>query len=293
MDAEFGVHLSAELGLAATSVATYCQECRTFERFCIQHGIDVAGVRASDIIDYLIKRQGDGIDARTVAKSVSALRALYRFLQAEGKCSTNPAALIEPPRPARKLPTVLSTSDVDRMLEAVDTGSASGLRDRALFEMIYSCGLRVSEAVTLQVTSLHLKQGYLTVLGKGRRQRLMPLMGPALEWVERYLQDGRPALAHDVQESALFLNRSGHRMTRAGMWKRFQEAATRAGIDSKLHSLRHSFATHLLGGGADLRSVQELLGHADITTTQIYTHLNAADLRDAHRRHHPRGKTKK
>ena len=245
--------------------------------------------RAADIIDYLIERQQEGIDARTAAKSVSALRALYRFLQAEGRAETNPAALIEPPRPTRRLPTVLSPSEVDRMLAAVDMGTPSGLRDRALFEMIYSCGLRVSEAVALQVTSLHREQGFVTVSGKGGRQRLVPLMGAALDWVQRYLRDGRPALARDASEAALFLNRSGRRLTRAGMWKRFQDAAVRAGVAGKLHALRHSFATHLLGGGADLRSVQELLGHADISTTQIYTHLDAADLREAHRRHHPRG----
>ena len=178
---------------------------------------------------------------------------------------------------------------MDRLLAAVDTATPSGLRDRALFELIYSCGLRVSEAVALQVSSLHLQQGFVTVAGKGGRQRLVPLMGAALDWIARYLQDGRPALARAPGEAALFLNRAGSRLTRAGMWKRFQDAAARAGVSGKLHTLRHSFATHLLGGGADLRSVQELLGHADISTTQIYTHLDAADLRDAHRRHHPRG----
>ena len=288
LDAEFGIHLRAELALAATSVATYRQECRAFERFCVERGVSVACARAADIIDYLIERQRDGMDARTAAKSVSALRALYRFLQADGRAAANPAALIEPPRPTRRLPDVLSASDVDRMLDAVDLSTPSGLRDRALFEMLYSCGLRVSEAVALQVTSLHPEQQLMTVAGKGGRQRLVPLMGAALDWVRRYLRDGRPALAGDSAEAALFLNRSGRRLTRAGMWKRFQDAAARAGIAGKLHALRHSFATHLLGGGADLRSVQELLGHADISTTQIYTHLDAADLRDAHRRHHPR-----
>ena len=270
-------------------MATYRQECRTFECFCVDRGISVAHARAADIIDYLIERRRGGIDARTAAKSVSALRALYRFLQAEGIATANPASLIEPPRPTRTLPAVLSPSDVDRVLAAVDTATPSGLRDRALFEMIYSCGLRVSEAVALQVTSLHQDQGFVTVSGKGGRQRLVPLMGAALDWIQRYLQDGRPALARHAGEAALFVNRSGRRLTRAGMWKRFQDAAVRAGVGGKLHTLRHSFATHLLGGGADLRSVQELLGHADISTTQIYTHVDATDLRDAHRRHHPRG----
>ena len=286
--AEFGVHLGSERALAATSVATYRQECRAFERFCDERGISVAVAGTSDVIDYLVERRRDGTDARTAAKSVSALRALYRFLQAEGRAAANPAALIEPPRPTRRLPAAVSASDVDRMLAEVDLRTPSGLRDRALFELIYSCGLRVSEAVGLQLTSLHSEQGYVTVSGKGGRQRLVPLMGPALDWLQRYLRDGRPALAANAGEAALFLNRSGRRLTRAGMWKRFQQAAVRAGIPGKLHALRHSFATHLLAGGADLRSVQELLGHADISTTQIYTHLEAADLRAAHRRHHPR-----
>ena len=257
-------------------------------RFCRERGIAVEGAGTADVIDYLIERRRGGTDARTVAKSVSALRALYRFLQAEGRAAANPAALIEPPRPVRRLPAAVSAAGVDRMLAQVDVRTPSGLRDRALFELIYSCGLRVSEAVALQVTSLHLEQGFVTVSGKGGRQRLAPLMGPALDWIQRYLRDGRPALAQDAGEAALFLNRAGRRLTRAGMWKRFQAAAARAGIPGKLHALRHSFATHLLAGGADLRSVQELLGHADISTTQIYTHVEDADLRTAHRRHHPR-----
>lgn len=269
-------------------MATYRQECRSFERFCADHGNSIASAQAADIIDYLIKRQREGVDARTVAKSVSALRALYRFLQAEGQATSNPAAVIEPPRPQRRLPKVHSAADVDRLLDVVDTKLPAGLRDRALFELIYSCGLRVSEAVAMQVTSLHLDQGYVTVEGKGGRHRLVPLMGAALDWIERYLRDGRPALARTGGEAALFLNRMGRRLTRAGMWKRFQDAAARAGISGKLHTLRHSFATHLLAGGADLRSVQELLGHVDISTTQIYTHLDDADLRETHRRHHPR-----
>lgn len=229
------------------------------------------------------------MEGRTIAKAMSALRALYRYMVAEGLATANPAAAVDPPRLRQRLPSVLAQDQVDRLLAGIDLRSANGLRDRALFELIYSCGLRVSEAVALDVGSLHLPQGFVTVAGKGGRHRLVPLMGAAEQWIERYLDRGRVCLAHAPSEPALFLNKSGRRLSRSGMWKRFRQAAVLAGLTAKVHTLRHSFATHLLRGGADLRSVQELLGHADITTTQIYTHIDDADMRDAHARHHPRG----
>ena len=262
---------------------------------------------AQQLVDYLIDRQLGGVDARTVAKSISALRALFRFLATEERGAQaigNPADALERPRATRRIPRVLSIVEVERLLATIQTDTAPGVRDRALFELIYACGLRVSEAVGLDIGSVRLDDGSVRVLGKGARERIVPLGDVAATWLARYLRSARaklrrpgirsgsPARARQAlsgAENALFLNQRGGRLSRKGIWKRFNELITRAGLAGKVHTLRHSFATHLLSGGADLRSVQELLGHADITTTQIYTHVDRDDLKDQHRRYHPHG----
>jgi integrase/recombinase XerD len=185
---------------------------------------------------------------------------------------------------------VLKVEEVESLLATIDTESATGLRDRALFELIYSCGLRISEAVELSPDSVYLTEGLIRVRGKGNKERLVPMGEEARYWLSRYLSDGRTRLSKPTKPSrSLFLNNRGDGLSRKGMWKRFRELSERTGIEAKVHTLRHSFATHLLEGGADLRAVQELLGHADISTTQIYTHVEKADLKDYHRDHHPRG----
>ncbi len=207
----------------------------------------------------------------------------------------NPAAALERPRATRRIPRVFSVEEVERFLAAIDVDTPPGVRDRALFELIYACGLRVSEAVALDIGSVRLDDGSVRVLGKGARERIVPLGDVAAAWLARYLHGARGKLrrtrtsAGVGAENALFLNQRGGRLSRKGIWKRFNELMTRAGLTGKVHTLRHSFATHLLGGGADLRSVQELLGHADITTTQIYTHVDRDDLKQQHRRYHPHG----
>jgi integrase/recombinase XerD len=193
------------------------------------------------------------------------------------------------PRSSRRIPEVYTLDQVEAILQAIDTTAPAGIRDRFLFELIYSCGLRVSEAVSLTLDRIFPREQMLRVVGKGSKERLIPIGEQALFWMQRYLAESRPALVRDKKERALFINRSGRRLSRKGMWKRFKEVLAVAGVEGKIHGLRHSFATHLLQGGADLRAVQTLLGHADIATTQIYTHVDEKQLHRQHRRFHPRG----
>ena len=280
----------------------YAAEARRYLDHLGQHSAAPAG--ADGIIAYLTARRGQGAGSATLAKAISALRAWYRFLDADrpdagefdvrAGSADNPAASVTPPRSRRRIPRVLSVVQVERFLAAIDTGAPAGVRDRALFELVYSAGLRVSEVVALDRARLYLAQACVRVLGKGSRERIVPLGEPAVAWLRRYLGEARPHLlprpaGAGTVTDAVFLNQRGGRLSRKGIWKRFREVCAGAGIDAKVHTLRHSFATHLLAGGADLRSVQELLGHADLTTTQIYTHVERDDLHSEHRRFHPRG----
>ncbi|MEW5813881.1 MAG: tyrosine-type recombinase/integrase, partial [Spirochaetota bacterium] len=202
----------------------------------------------------------------------------------------NPVLRIDMPRLKRKIPAVLSREEVDCFLNVIDTTDMLGLRDRALFELIYSCGLRVSETVELRLGQLYLGERILRVVGKGDRERLVPIGEISIYWLKKYLEEVRPRLRKGVNRiDTVFISSRGTGISRKGIWKRFKEIARKAGLAGKVHTLRHSFATHLLKGGADLRAVQELLGHADISTTQIYTHLEKEDLKSYHRLYHPRG----
>ena len=283
--------LTAEMHRAELTVETYTFECERFVNFVRERSIDIGRANESDLIDYIVERQRDGLEPRTIAKIVSCLSSFFRYLVLEGVRNDNPVKSIDLPRLSRRLPSVYSTEEIELLLGAIDTDDAFGLRDRALFELIYSCGLRVSEAVSLKVNSLFLDDAIVRVWGKGKKERIVPVGEIAELWIRRYLEGARPALLRrGGGDNHLFLNNRGTALSRKGMWKRFRSLAARASVDSsKLHTLRHSFATHLLRGGADLRAVQELLGHADISTTQIYTHLDSDDLKRAHRAFHPRG----
>ena len=303
---QFADFLRSVEGLAELTVDAYAAEARRFLRFRAHDrspGRERSG-GAGALVGYLVERQAEGAGSRTLAKAISALRAWYRFLEAEGPLGSaapggaaeppNPAAEVAPPRAPRRIPRVLSTEEVERFLAAIDCAAPAGIRDRALFELVYSSGLRVSEAVALDRSRLYLEQACVRLLGKGSRERIVPLGEPAVAWLRRYLEEGRPRLrrrtaAGRTAGDAVFLNQRGGRLSRKGIWKRFHAVCVAAGLEAKVHTLRHSFATHLLAGGADLRSVQELLGHSDITTTQIYTHVEREDLRQQHRRYHPRG----
>lgn len=286
----FEDYLTAGLRLSRGSVSTYVRDCRGFLAWVDENGASASDVATTQIIDYLIARQQeDGIDQRTIAKTISALRSLFHYLVLERVREDNPATLVEVPRMAHRVPGVLDVEDVERLLGAIEVDGPLGLRDRALFELIYSCGLRISEAVELTVDRVYLAERLIRVHGKGDKERLVPMGEHARHWLGRYLDEARGRLAKRP-ENALFLNNRGQQLSRKGMWKRFREIAAKAGVDAKVHTLRHSFATHLLEGGADLRAVQELLGHADISTTQIYTHVDRDELATYHADFHPRGR---
>jgi integrase/recombinase XerD len=274
---------------ARLTAETYRFEISFFLEWLESEGLTPEQADARVLIRYLdLRSKRDGIDSRSVGKAVSVLRSFYRFLVAEKLRPDNPAALLEGPRRTLHLPAVHSRELVDEMLNSVDTGRPTGLRDRALFEFIYSSGLRVSEAVALNLGDIFFSEGIARVLGKGNKERLVVFGAEAEVWLKRYVEDARPALAKGSRSAALFLSRAGKRLSRKGIWKNYAGITSQIGMSSRIHSLRHSFATEMLSGGADLRSVQELLGHADLATTQIYTHVDNSLLRDSHRRYLPK-----
>ncbi len=283
-------YLLMQARLSPSTVETYAREAADLLEALEESALAVEAVTPAFLIEYVLARQLEGRDGRTVAKCLSALRSLFAYLVREGRVASNPARRVESPRIATRLPVVWSEQDVDRLLDAIDLSRIGGLRDRALFELVYSAGLRVSEVADLRLENLYLKAGHLRVRGKGDRERSVPLGEVARVWLERYLRDERPVLEdRGPHAQEVFLSVRGARLSRKTIWKRFKEHAARAGLGGKVHTLRHSFATHLLKGGADLRSVQELLGHRDIRTTQVYTHIGEGELKAAHARFHPRG----
>jgi integrase/recombinase XerD len=238
------------------------------------------------LTDYLEERRKN-IGRRSAAKVLSALRSFFRYLYGEGLRTDNPAAIMEMPRRTYRLPEVLSRQEIEALLEAADIKKPLGLRNRALYELIYSAGLRVSEAVHLNMADLFFDERIIRVMGKGQKERMAIFGDEAALWLRRYLCEVRPLLAKQQHPKALFLSRGGKRLSRKGIWKNYWFLAMRYGTSSRLHTLRHSFATALLAGGADLRQVQELLGHADLATTQIYTHVDVSLLREHHRKYLP------
>jgi integrase/recombinase XerD len=268
---------------------TYRFEIRRFLEWLGSAGLGVETVDSLEISRYLDERRTrDGIDSRSTAKAISALRSFFRYIGDEGFREDNPAAILEPPRRSRHLPEVLSQKQVESILGNTDPEDLLGLRDRAVFELIYSSGLRVSEAVTLNVRDLYFSEGLARVRGKGNKERLVPFGGEAALWLRRYLEECRPVLVKSGRTPALFLGRTGKRLSRKGMWRNYAALTVSGGLSSRIHTLRHSYATELLAGGADLRSVQELLGHADLTTTQIYTHVDISLLKESLKRYRPK-----
>ncbi len=289
----FRDHLTVEIRLSDRTVETYMRECERLATWAREKERPVCDLGTDELVAYLAQRRAStATDARTMARITSSLRSFYQFLVADNVRADNPAAGVEMPQAAYRLPGVLNVEEIELMLEQIDTSSPLGVRDRALFELIYSCGLRISEAVELELGNLFLDEGMLLVRGKGDRERLVPLGDEAERCLRRYLESARPQLVRRNQRAAyVFLNNRGRGLSRKGMWKRFKELAARCGVEAKVHTLRHSFATHLLEGGADLRVVQELLGHSYIATTQIYTHLDQRVLQERHNRYHPRAES--
>lgn len=234
----------------------------------------LSSLTAQDVMHYLSWRKSMAMDELTLAKDISALRSFGSFLVEKGIWAENLVLQLERPKLHRKLPKVLSPEQVDSLLSKIDVSNPLGVRDRALFELIYSCGLRISEASGLLLQNLHLSERMLMVLGKGSKERLIPFGQEAYKWLSVWIKDERPKIVGCKNVPYVFVNYKGQPLSRKGIWKNFQQLETASGVTAKVHTLRHSFATHLLAGGADLRSVQELLGHSDLATTQIYTHID-------------------
>ncbi|MEJ2479041.1 MAG: site-specific tyrosine recombinase XerD [Acidihalobacter sp.] len=284
--------LWAERGLSDHTLRAYRSDLAGFAGALGERGKALLGAGREDIQDYLGTRLSSGGSPRTAARLLSALRRFYRYQLREGRISEDPTARIDPPRLGRPLPDALSEEEVEHLLKTPDPQDAEGLRDRAMLELLYATGLRVSELVGLADSQLNLRHGVVRVFGKGSKERLVPLGEEASRWVERYLSEARPELMHGHAPSkAVFVTRRGGPMTRQAFWYLIRRHARRAGIVKHLspHTLRHAFATHLLNHGADLRVVQMLLGHSDLSTTQIYTHVANARLQALHAAHHPRG----
>jgi len=293
-------HLAVERGLAANTLLSYRRDLRRYLRFLGGRGVDdVAAVREDDISAFLISlRQGDEdhppLGASSAARTVVAVRGFHRFALREGLTAEDPARAVRPPAPPRRLPKAITVDEVERLLRATGAGeTALSLRDRALLEMLYGTGARISEAVGLDVDDVDLDSGAVRLLGKGGKERMVPVGSYARDAVSAYLVRGRPVLVNAGRGTpALFLNARGGRLSRQSAWAVLRAAATRAGIiaDVSPHTLRHSFATHLLDGGADVRVVQELLGHASVTTTQVYTLVTVDKLREVYAAAHPRAR---
>ena len=272
---------------AELSADTYCISCREFLLWLEDRKIAVSDVQVQDLIYYFAWRKENGSSSQTLAKDLSALRAFGAYLKREGIWQENLSLELDRPKASRLLPSVLSVQEIESLLSVIDITKPLGIRDRALFELIYSCGLRISEASGLLVSNVHFDERILMVHGKGDKERIVPFGEEASFWLRKWLSEVRPNIVGSRQVSYVFVNCRGEMLSRKGIWKNFQELEKKSGVHAKVHTLRHSFATHLLSGGADLRSVQELLGHSDLATTQIYTHIDIEQLREYHRGYFP------
>jgi len=287
--AQYLEHLQVERGLSANSVSAYRADlCRLLKELAGKRSLDQA--RQADLLQVLRAMRLEGRSPRSVARWIVAVKGFYAFLVAEGVLGVDPALHLDAPRVWPALPKVLSFAEVEALLAAPKLDEPLGLRDKAMLEVLYAAGLRVSELIGLRLGDLHLDAGYLRCWGKGSKERVVPLGGAADAALQRYLAQGRPRLLQDRRSDVLFVNRRGAALTRQAFWKKIKRYGKEAGIGAPLspHVVRHSFATHLLENGADLRAVQVMLGHADISTTQIYTHVNRERLRRLYKDFHPR-----
>ncbi len=288
---EFIYHLQVERGLSQNTIVSYRTDLKNYFDFLSRYQKKPGGEEdRENVRAYFYHLQMTGSSPATISRRMAAIRAFYGYLVAAGLLKKNPLAVMESPRPVRRLPHVLSVGEVERLLSQPKGRDPASLRDRAIIELLYATGLRVSEVISLNLGDINLENGFLRCMGKGSKERLVPVGEVALKALEEYLKKGRSRLTGRKSTSALFLNQHGRRLTRQGVWKILKKYAGLAGIKTKLtpHTIRHSFATHLLECGADLRSVQEMLGHSDISTTQIYTHLTAKRLKEVYSRTHPR-----
>jgi integrase/recombinase XerD len=289
----FLTHVQVEKGLASNTLSAYKRDLKKFEEFAKKEKLSLEGVTKDQVVDFLASLYRQKLDGKTVARHLVTLRNFFRHAQVQELVKEDPTAHLESPKIRRSLPGYLRLEDVERLLEQPDLKTALGLRDRAMLEVLYSTGLRVSELTSLKVPDLDTKVGCVRCIGKGDKERIVPVGRKALGSVEKYLRDGRPELLGNGRGGAgayLFVNRRGGRISRVGVWKILSSYGKKAGLRMALtpHMLRHSFATHMLERGADLRSVQLMLGHSDISTTQIYTHVVEERLKQIYKAHHPR-----
>jgi integrase/recombinase XerD len=289
---QFLHYLLVEKGLSANTLDAYGHDLNRFFDFVKKSEVEgLNRIEKVQVKGFLHSLQKQGLSARSRARNLVAVRTFFRFLVQEGILETNPVEDFESPKMARVLPETLTVKDVETLLGQPDPLSPLGLRDRAMLEILYATGMRVSELVRLPLNQLNLEGGFVLLYGKGSKERLVPLGREAMEWIRLYLRTGRSALLRKKESPFLFVDRSGTRISRQCFWKTLKTYGLKAGIGKRMtpHVLRHSFATHLLEGGADLRSVQMLLGHEDISTTQIYTHVTRDRLKKVHKKYHPRG----
>jgi integrase/recombinase XerD len=282
--------LRVEKGLSDNTIQAYRRDMLKFAEFAATRKLATKDIQRGDVVDFLGALYRRGLDSRSVARHLVTIRHFFRFSLLEGYVEDDPAVTIESPRFRQSLPEFLSVEEVDRLLVQPDTSAVVGMRDRAMIELLYSCGLRVSELCGLRVDDLQAEAGCLRCIGKGNKERLVPVGRQALEAVQRYMRVSRPKLLGEESSPYLFLNQKHRKIDRITFWKTLSQYGRKAGLRKALtpHMLRHSFATHLLDRGADLRSVQMMLGHSDISTTQIYTHVVEERLKQVYKAHHPR-----
>ncbi|UCC14116.1 MAG: site-specific tyrosine recombinase XerD [Gammaproteobacteria bacterium] len=280
-----------ERGLSRNTLAAYRTDLNSLSRWLGESGKTLEEARRSDLLDYIAARVESGARPRSTARQLSSFRRFFRYLLRDGDRKDDPTSQIEMPKIGRPLPKSLTEAEVEALLEAPDTSDCLGHRDRTMLEVLYATGLRVTELVNLSLNQINLNQGVLRIVGKGNRERLIPLGEESLEWIEQFIRGPRSEILLDRQSDYLFPTRRGDHMTRQAFWHLIKRYAQKAEVGRALspHTLRHAFATHLLNHGADLRVVQMLLGHSDLSTTQIYTHVARERLKDLHARHHPRG----
>lgn len=284
-------YLKVERGLSENTINSYGIDLKLFLEYLRENEIpSFKQVNKEVIVNYMQSEKNNNKANSSILRSVSSLRKFFQYLAQEKIIEKDPMLLIDTPKKKQHLPQVLTKEEVEKLLRSPNTGQVLGLRDRAMLELMYATGLRISEIINLKLEDLHLTMGTLQTLGKGHKERIVPVGDEAIKWVNRYLEEARPKLLKQKHSNYLFLNFHGNNLTRQGVWKNLKAEVRKAGIQKNItpHTLRHSFATHILENGADLRIVQELLGHADISTTQIYTHLSNKQLADIYNRAHPR-----
>jgi integrase/recombinase XerD len=289
---QFLHYLIVEKGLSKNTIDAYSHGLNRFLDYLRKKGIqEIASVSKFDVRGFLLVLKKQGLSTKTVLRNLVAIRTLFQFLIREGILATNPIEELESPKIAKTLPEILTLKEVEQLLEQPNLQTPIAIRDRAMLEVLYATGMRVSELTQLPMNQVNLEGGYVLVFGKGSKERIIPLGSEAMKWVALYLKAARERLAKRKESPFLFINRSGRGMSRQQFWKNIKAYGRRAGIQKRItpHLLRHSFASHLLEGGADLRSVQMMLGHVDISTTQIYTHVTGERLKKIHQRYHPRG----